>query len=665
MTTLTDALKSATSVEDIASLLAMMGQTSSSATPDAPELDSNYVSLLKGVNPVGNMPKDLEGVKKLLAGMGASNVSSTTSTSQPKPNPKVAAIEQAAPFNSELSNTLASVQERVNFAMQDPAFRKLVGGPAPASTIDPLAADRSGFNLPKTGQVNTTGAAQRINARASAESTGVAAVRQADGSLLLTNVGAEAAANGGVKIGAGSLRGSGTMPSSMTSLMEKLRTAGDATTANTMLDTIKENAAIETVNLNKQALEIASGNLGIPAMEKALMQSEAADRADRQYYPGIGDSAITKSTRQQLAALRSTAVSEADKFLSTNLTATMLKSQVATATGIATRITSQEDKATNLKQNIELRDADRRGRMEDNAAEVIAGISPQTRAAILTMSGIPKSNEVSDVTLLNQIKAIEKDPLKSKALAAARSVNPDDMFLEAVSNNSYAKTLMLEKEREFNPGISEQQFNAKVDSVTRLSLSKDYVENLAKTKFASLKSEEARKFIAEQNTKKADKSPEATRERIKLSIDLARASATPAFLSDVNQWGITDPEFLAARDVSIKMTGKSDFKSVLDTYMASSTGEEAASKLRVMVGISKQAFGSQTNSMFGKPDYGVVEKILSDRGRGTQIGAAIISKFLEVDKKAEDAFDQYNILNKFELTRRNRIDPTTDLPYRK
>lgn len=535
-----------------------------------------------------------------------------------------------------LVDILRIAQEQTDRAMMDPAFRKAVGvneDTPSAGKEDPLAADKNGWNLPKTGQVNTTGALQRVNARTG--ESGVTATADSSGQLTLSNVSNRVAAQSTFNP-SGQV---GKNPMDMTSLISQLRGVDTTAEASVIMDNIRGTIASEEAKIQKEALNFASGKLGIPAMEQALRQAEMADKADRKWYPGVGDSHITATARTQLGVLRGQANEQANEYLKTNLASGMLKQNLLSATEELRRI----DVSQKRKEGISDRATDRtQNRLEIKQEEtdiLLAQVTPRDKSFLKILN--PSLQNDDEAAMGRAIKNLPKDTKRMDALKAASEESGNTLIGLTVEKNADAKTLLIAKEKLNNPSMDIAVFEEKLKRIEAFADNKDYNSNLIALKYGEAKknSPEAKNELMRMNAEKApggdatDKGL-ARRSRIATAIAYERQNATADFLSNVNRWGVTDPTFLVAVNETISKRGKADFATIVDSYIGTSTGMEAATKGALITSIAREAFGKQTTSVFGRPDESAAMKIVSDRLKSVGIGTAIGSLLSDAGKFA-------------------------------
>lgn len=532
--------------------------------------------------------------------------------------------------SSQAQETMSVVQAQTDLAMQDPDFRKAVGFKEP---VDSLAADSNGWNLPKTGQANTTGATQRINARAVSTGSGVSASKDSSGRVTITNIGPSGNPNIARAETSYDISGqNGKSPLAMTSLLEQLRGASNPTEAAPIMDNIRATVAAEQSKIMSEAFKFASNKLGIPMFEEQLRAAEIRDKEDPAWFPGIGDSKGTAQVRQQLGILRGQAKEQANVYLETNLASGMLKAQALGAQEELKRI----DRTTSKQDSIDAQETAYLGRKKELALEEAAILKSQIPEVELSALKIlnPSLANGDDIAVGRAIKNLSGKPATIAALKAYSEPSGNSLIGLSVMNNADAKTLLYKREQQNNPTFTEEAFALKINEITKLADSKDFAVTAAKARFGNTTSKEAKAYIQEANGKKLTgdaKDKEMSRQqRIADSIQIVRKGATERFIGDVREWKSLDPEFNKAMVAALTQRGKTDLQTVLDVYVGSATGMDAAAKILLFNEITKASFGAQANSIFGKADYSYAQKILADKTKASAVGSSI-TNFLNKD----------------------------------
>lgn len=621
------------------------------------------------------------------------SVATPMTTAQPELSTLLAQIAQeqgnkgiASPLSTEvpdLNGSFDAVQALVTDLMKNnSAFRESVGykDPAKAKVADPLAAGPDGWNLPKTGVVNTTGASQRINARTG--ETGVTATTDANGRTVLSNMGPGnmsanlQSAHATFDVG----RQSGKNPLQMDSLIAQLRGVSSTAEASVIMDSIRATVTSEQTKINAQAFTFASNKLGIPSMEQTLRDSEINDKASPSWFQGIGDSPGTKSIRTQLQILRNQAGEQANEFLQTNLASGMLKNSLLAAGEELRRIDSKEKRTEGIADRITLGKEARAQEKADEAAAVIMTLPPSYAAHLKVLNPNLRNDPESAITqaaFAKEVKNLTKDGGKNPRMAAIKAAaqeSGNELIGLSVEGNLDAKTLLRSAELLKNPSLKDEAFDAKIRSITKMADSNEFVKTYIDDKYkpSERNSEAARadtmRLNAAKQTGTTEEKATARRERIGIAISLARKNATGEYMKDLSSWGSNDTAFRTAYTETLQKRGTADFATVMETYMGASTGPDALQKGFALTAIANEAFARAGGSVFGRPDSSAALKMISDKVRHTGIGSSLA----ELMSKAASAIPGVMLYNsmtdmakplrdKFTVT----IDPTTGLPYPK
>lgn len=600
------------SPSDIAMLLQSMGQTSVPSAPAETPIDPMEEALIKGVDPVGNLPKTQEGVNALLRSMGMSMPANRTPESVSTPT------TSAVPASGELLKQIV-MQEAAS------GIGSAVSAPANA---DPLAADVNGWNLPKTGQVETRGAVQRITARAKAEGTGVTATKDAKGQLTITNLSPDGSFNPAGQVS--------SAPLPMTAAIANLRKTENTAEAAVIMDSIRATAAAENARITTEAMKFASNKLGIPQWEARLAQAELADRNNPAWFPGIGDSPNTKAVRTQLGTLQNDAKNQAELFLATNLSAGVLKSQLTAASEEMKRIERKQTQKETVALARETAGIARVARKEEKeereleeAQAIAKQLSPKDRAVLVTLN--PSLAAGTDKDMAKAVLELDKPANKPRkeAILAASSGSVNDLIGLSVEGNIDALTLLQKQEEAINGKMNKDTFDAALGRIKLLSDPKNteaYIKAKYGVKANSKEAQEERATLNAEIIKGGDAKDKALarRSRIGTAIQIERKRATDNFLGNVNAWGTTDPTWEAATLEAKKTRGVTDFQTVMDVYLGSSTGEEAQKKLFAIKTVAEEALARQTGSIFGAPNDALVYSLITQKAKNVGLGKSLV-----------------------------------------
>lgn len=455
---------------------------------------------------------------------------------------------------------------------------------------------------PAAKTVDTTGGAARVNA--GTKDTGARAVTGADGKVTLTNLNDD-----GTRMIPGAIATGGpsqvtpNTPLSLSNALTQLRGAADPDTARGIMGNLRESAALRATELQTQAFQFAGTKVGVPGLEAQLKQAEAADRMDRSWYPGIGDSPITARIRAQLDTARGQADTEAKRFLETNTNVASLKATLATAEAEMARINRLGERKDALKDNIDLR---KQAKLDQQEAEAEAQIGAMTPTVIGRLSVLNPQIAHSDNKELT-IARLYKDAAKNKERVAALAASDTELPLLALSGNPDALALTVAEEIKNNPGVNKDMIEARLMRIRETANSPGFAEAAIKFKYAGKnKSPEAQSELLALRTGKMSmdaKDKELNRmQRFNMALEMERRGTTDKFLGDTSNWGINDPVFADAQKKAFEMSGRRDLDSVVTAYLGGLQGPAALVKLNQFNLLIDQAVAKQGKSLFGMPD---------------------------------------------------------------
>jgi hypothetical protein len=520
----------------------------------------------------------------------------------------LALTEMNQQFNSALPDTGAGAgRGSVNPESVQPLIESL------AASFTPSATPATSTGPKKTGDAMV----DKINSNAPTWYPGVTATRQANGNLSLTNI--QPVAPGG------------SLPNVSNDLfaaINSLKTTNDVDVARGLLSTIRESSAQKSSELMGEAMRFASTKLGVPVLEQQLREAEAADRADPQWYPGIGDSPITAKIRSALLTTRSSVDNEAKNYLASNTTYASMNAALKTAEEEAKRITSIGDRANRIEDEMLLRDQLKKDAKVDEANALRATMSPEEQKRLMvlnpTLASIIDEGDRS-LAMAASIKRADRDANMRAALGATDM----DLPILAMERNPDAVLLTVRKEQELNPAASDNEVQARIEEVSRIANGKDFVKLAVSQRFnGRIDSTEAKAYAAELSTSDVglDAKGKALKrqEKYAMALDLYRKDATNRFAGDTTGWKVNDPEFLAAQEKAFKVTGKRDMTSVLTSYL---DGADAVTKLQRLDSFKKyaeEAAGKQAKSLFGTVDTIALNAAIAKQAQTSGIWAAML-----------------------------------------
>ncbi|WCD44277.1 hypothetical protein Tiera_021 [Polaromonas phage Tiera] len=547
------------------------------------------------------------GLSELLANIGADPAKQVTN----------APVTVDTPSTSSNPDLVAILQEEAAKGLVAPAMAPAGSTPAAPAKKGPLPDPR---DMSKVG--DTKGGAARVNSRTA--ETGVSATTDNKGQVSLTNLGpatgsAEAVSGQTYKV-------NGNI--GILQATEQLRKAPDMQTAEGILASIRSTAATEQARIGQEALSFASKKVGVPGLEAQLRQAEMADQADPKWYPGIGDSRITQEIRSQLNVARGQAITESEVYLKTNLSSGALKASLLNAEAAYNTVKGTAGRKEALQDNLDMRSAMKREEKEANSQDVLDATSPADIGFLKVLN--PSLKNDSPIALAKAVMQLNSPAGASRMAAIKAASQPDgtDLLGLAMENNADAKTLLLAVEQSKNPLMDPAVISQKLDKVRQLASSKDFDSMVAKQLHPNDKkaqkeyvAAQAGKNLAGASTK--EEKALAYKQKIGTAIQMVRQDATNEFVTNLSKWATTDPTWNDAVIKTQQAQGKTDFQSVMAEYVGSSTGVEALQKLQAVSAIASEATARQANSVFGKPEVAVLQRMISEKAKNIGIGQTI------------------------------------------
>jgi len=473
------------------------------------------------------------------------------------------------------------------------------GSNAPTSTIKPTAG-RDIYG------VNAAEGANRVNANTG--KFGVSATQDANGNVTLSNVGTPQGTWYAQP-------GTASMPNVSNDLfaaINQLKATNDGDAARGILANIRESAAQKNSSLMMEAMDFASKKLGVPFLEAQLREAEAADRADPQWYPGIGDSPITAKIRTALLTTRASVDNEAKNYLATNTTYASMNAAIKTAEEEAKRIDRISQRKENITDTMAMRKLDKEDLRVQEATAIRDSLSPEELKRVMVLQP-SLANETDPTRLALGLAATIKRADKDKGTQEALSTPDMDLPALALTKNADALAITFAKEKELNPLATDVSINAKLMEVEQLAGNKkSFIDMAVRRKFGnSINSEAAKEYKASLNSDDLGLSAAERlikkKERNAAAMDLYRWQATDRFLADTSSWGIQDPDFLTAQDRTFKITGRRDLDSVLSAYIENANPETLLPRLKLIQSYAIQAAGKSSKSLFGTPDQVAIQ----------------------------------------------------------
>lgn len=511
--------------------------------------------------------------------------------------------------------------EEFNSSIQAPPAAEPTPVALPTSIAPtPQALLKSDGTKDKYG-VNAAEGGNRVNANVAL--FGVKATQDANGNVMLTNVGVPV----GSYTKAVPSPVSSTVSNDLYSAINSLKTTSDPDIARGLLSNIRESAAQKSASLMTEAMKFASTRLGVPVLEQQLREAEAADRADPAWYPGIGDSPITAKVRQALLVTRSSVDNEAKNYLSSNTTYASMNAALKAAEEEAKRIDKIADRDSKFKDEMSFRAMVREDELVFKAEAIKNTLSPieQRRLSILN-PGLDATKDPKAQTLA-YARAVERAD-KNPAMRAALAATEQDLPVLAMENNPHATMLVASQEVMNNPATTPEEVEARLTMIAKEVDSPTFADKATRLKFGSkFDSKEAKAYKNELVMGSVGLSAEGQRiqrsQKYAMALDMHRARATDRFAENVASWGVQDPAFVAALTKAQQITGKTDMRSVLTTFMEDADPKASMAKLIAFQSYARGAASKQSKSLFGVPDTVRLDTIIIEAARGQSLWEAI------------------------------------------
>ncbi|EDO29126.1 predicted protein [Nematostella vectensis] len=450
----------------------------------------------------------------------------------------------------------------------DVTTTKVGEGPSEEDTILAMAFPEVFLKQPPTGKVNTKGGVERVNARTSEH--GVRAIEK-DGKIYMTNIGSDGSVNKGTGSpnsvlgdGLGASRGTQAAPDTpahLNSSIEQLKSAPDLATAQGILMNINQTIAQQSNKLSEDALKFAATRVGLPNLEAELSAAIAADKADPNWYPGIGDSPITQEIRQQIAQANNAANVIAKNYLTSNNQAAALRAMEENSKILYENIKRKEEFSARRQEIRDDRqyqaDATRAARNEDRIAQeerrIEMEIGPldatrMQRMAILDPSSKKADGSIDQLGAQKTAYALKKR--NAKDLQEALDLPDQDLPAVALAGNEYAMTIVVANELRDNPKATEQQVRDKMAIIKQRAIDPAFeqqADTFRVSQFTSQKDKDAAKEAIKQKRigSVLNKPDAATRrlqavENFNIALQMERAAVTANMTKDAGSF--IDPQ---------------------------------------------------------------------------------------------------------------------------
>jgi len=635
MADITQLLSQARNPQEVALLLSAIGQTGSMASPTAVQTDpmaltsSREAELLLGAlgqTNRGQMPAvavdpifrnsgeffqaDLgklaspEAARALLNSLGQTGAMAEKVPMSPSTS---AGINASSPQYAQavspeermfIDAAYAGVQGDVDRLLQDPKQRAALGLP-----------DDGFRDIYRDGTANTKGGVNRVNQYTNEH--GVTATRDPKtGQVMLSNVG-----ENGKPTPQSQRQVYGFNPMSATgsatldTLYEQIKTAPDAATARGMAATARTALAEESTKIEAQALQFASNKVGIPSMRLRLSQSEALDRTQPGYMPGIGDSKNTAAIRNEVAQAEAQARQIAEDWKKTNISSARLQATTANIEQELKRLDLLERKQEGLEATTREQSLRKREIKDMQDVERYESFSPEQKMIMnrLNPQLAAKADNQGEMVAFFQ-RQMSSDPAFKELIQS----DPADIIMLAAKGNKLARALTVQEEA-VATGRPPDEIDREIRSISNLASDPSAVQQWAVNstsgvlgdKVAARQAAIGRYNALASGTTKEEK---AQYERLRTEIGLTafKQQKTLKFASDVSTWGSSNPEIAAATEVALKNSGKTDIDSVLTAYVGDAVGPDALTRYSAFKEAIRQAAQKQSRSVFGGIDSAAI-----------------------------------------------------------
>lgn len=477
---------------------------------------------------------------------------------------------------------------------------------------------------PPTGEVNTKGGVDRVNART--KEHGVTAIEK-NGKVYMTNINPDGSVNKGTG-SPNSVLGNGMgsqqnapmlsrvdLSATITTAMDKLSKTSDYAEARALFSNLNATIAGSRATMEAEAIKFAEGKYRVPELEAMLEQSVRTDMASVGWYPGIGDSPVTSKLRAELNAARSSSAAYSKNYLASNTSYAALGAVEANM-----RIEYDRIKNVVLKQDqIEMRANESQAEW-DRRRQAIA---QEKKMAAQDEVDMLSPEQLKRVVLLNPALGMPEsstgkpDPVsiakfvKNKQVAEAVTAIGDQLPVIALEGNQYARVLLARQEA---GTYSEKQVEEKLDSLRKTANSATFAKTYATWKHGSNK-EALNAELAALQSGAAATDPAMKKNagslRLMAALEMERAAQTDYVLNDVRSLLPADGMFKDAIDQSIKVTNTATLENVMNALTrATKSDEERRQVLAVFNKAVLDAAEKRKESVFGRPDVNKLKQAM-------------------------------------------------------
>lgn len=477
---------------------------------------------------------------------------------------------------------------------------------------------------PPTGEVNTKGGVDRVNART--KEHGVTAIEK-NGKVYMTNINPDGSVNKGTG-SPNSVLGNGMgsqqnapmlsrvdLSATITTAMDKLSKTSDYAEARALFSNLNATIAGSRATMEAEAIKFAEGKYRVPELEAMLEQSVRTDMASVGWYPGIGDSPVTSKLRAELNAARSSSAAYSKNYLASNTSYAALGAVEANM-----RIEYDRIKNVVLKQDqIEMRANESQAEW-DRRRQAIA---QEKKMAAQDEVDMLSPEQLKRVVLLNPALGMPEsstgkpDPVsiakfvKNKQVAEAVTAIGDQLPVIALEGNQYARVLLARQEA---GTYSEKQVEEKLDSLRKTANSATFAKTYATWKHGSNK-EALNAELAALQSGAAATDPAMKKNagslRLMAALEMERAAQTDYVLNDITTLLPRDGMFKDAIEQSIKVTNNATLENVMNALTrATKSDEERRQVLAVFNKAVLDAAEKRKESVFGRPDVNKLKQAM-------------------------------------------------------
>lgn len=475
--------------------------------------------------------------------------------------------------------------------------------------------DNPALSLPRTGKADTRGGAIRVNENTAQH--GVTATVDSKGRTTLTNIdpttgqptrqSQPASAQGFNPLDR-------TTSSSVSALMESIKTAKDADSARGIAASLNTAISAEKANIQQMVLQQAEAELGLPAIKASLLQAEALDKRQPNWTPGMGDSQNTSRIRQTLYAAQDQARQRADDNLKRNMSFNQLTAAASNADMLINAKAKEFDAAAAREGRKEAWMEQKKWQSDMQAEEMYASLSDTQRTTVAKLLPAEIANDPDPAAVARYFDRQSKMDPKFRELVSA---DPYDVPGMAIAGNPLARNVIVAEEAKAT-GEDSALIDQRIKIAQTSASSKEAIAAWAKSKTAGMTggADEAKKLISQYNglqvaTGKEEKA-QLRAMQAEIAMNVFKQQRQNEFANNVGAWKVADPELQTAIEQAAKTTGKTDIKSVLGAYVGSKYGPEAATAYTKFKQLMSQAASPYARSPFGPVNVRALEAEIND-----------------------------------------------------